>query len=65
MRRMHVHVAVENLQHAIGFYSALFAAQPTVIKKDYAKWIYRLRQRRQRGLSGLARAADDCALGYS
>ena len=39
MRRMHVHVAVENLQHAIGFYSALFAAQPTVIKTDYAKWM--------------------------
>jgi uncharacterized glyoxalase superfamily protein PhnB len=39
MKRMHVHVAVENLQRAIGFYSALFAAQPTVIKTDYAKWM--------------------------
>jgi hypothetical protein len=36
---MHVHVAVENLEHAIGFYSVLFAAQPTVIKPDYAKWM--------------------------
>jgi hypothetical protein len=36
---MHVHVAVENLQHAIGFYSALFAVQPAVIKTDYAKWM--------------------------
>jgi predicted enzyme related to lactoylglutathione lyase len=39
MKRMHVHVAVENLQHAIGFYSALFAAQPAVVKTDYAKWM--------------------------
>jgi predicted enzyme related to lactoylglutathione lyase len=39
MKRMHVHVAVENLQHSIGFYSALFATEPTVIKSDYAKWM--------------------------
>jgi predicted enzyme related to lactoylglutathione lyase len=39
MKRMHVHVAVDDLQHAIGFYSALFAAQPSVIKTDYAKWM--------------------------
>jgi len=39
MKRLHVHVAVENLEHAIGFYSALFAAQPSVIKTDYAKWM--------------------------
>jgi predicted lactoylglutathione lyase len=39
MKRMHVHVAVEDLQHSIGFYSALFATEPTVIKSDYAKWM--------------------------
>ena len=39
MKRMHVHVAVDDLQHSIGFYSALFAAQPTVVKSDYAKWM--------------------------
>jgi hypothetical protein len=39
MKRMHVHVAVDNLQHSIGFYSALFAAQPSVVKVDYAKWM--------------------------
>jgi len=39
MKRMHVHVAVENLQHSIGFYSALFDAQPAVVKTDYAKWM--------------------------
>jgi hypothetical protein len=39
MKRMHVHVAVENFEHSISFYSALFAAKPTVIKTDYAKWM--------------------------
>jgi uncharacterized glyoxalase superfamily protein PhnB len=39
MKRMHVHVAVEDLQHAIGFYSVLFAAEPAVTKSDYAKWM--------------------------
>ena len=39
MKRLHVHVAVDHLQHSIGFYSALFAAQPSVIKSDYAKWM--------------------------
>jgi len=28
MKRLHVHVAVEDLPHSIGFYSALFAARP-------------------------------------
>ena len=39
MKRFHVHVAVDNLDQAIGFYSALFAAQPAVVKPDYAKWM--------------------------
>jgi Glyoxalase/Bleomycin resistance protein/Dioxygenase superfamily len=39
MKRMHVHVAVDDLQSSIGFYSALFAAQPAVLKTDYAKWM--------------------------
>lgn len=39
MKRMHVHVAVEDIKHSIGFYSALFAARPSVIKSDYAKWM--------------------------
>src|ERR1700745_1502526 len=39
MKRMHVHVAVDDLNRSIGFYSALFAAQPTVTKPDYAKWM--------------------------
>jgi catechol 2,3-dioxygenase-like lactoylglutathione lyase family enzyme len=39
MKRMHVHVAVDDLTRSIGFYSALFAAQPAVVKTDYAKWM--------------------------
>jgi predicted enzyme related to lactoylglutathione lyase len=39
MKRMHVHVGVEDLDRSINFYSALFAAQPTVVKPDYAKWM--------------------------
>jgi len=37
MKRLHVHVSVEDIAHAIGFYSALFAAKPSVVKGDYAK----------------------------
>jgi predicted enzyme related to lactoylglutathione lyase len=39
MKRMHVHVSVENIDSAIGFYSALFATKPVVVKSDYAKWM--------------------------
>jgi len=33
-----VHVAVHDLAQSVRFYSALFAAEPTVKKDDYAKW---------------------------
>jgi len=39
MKRLHVHVAVHDLKQSIRFYSALFAAQPSVLKDDYAKWM--------------------------
>ena len=39
MKRMHVHVAVDDLNRSIGFYSALFVAEPVVVKPDYAKWM--------------------------
>lgn len=39
MKRLHVHVGVESLEQSIRFYSTLFAAEPTVIKSDYAKWM--------------------------
>jgi catechol 2,3-dioxygenase-like lactoylglutathione lyase family enzyme len=39
MKRVHVHVAVDDLQASIHFYTTLFAAEPTVLKHDYAKWM--------------------------
>jgi catechol 2,3-dioxygenase-like lactoylglutathione lyase family enzyme len=39
MKRLHVHVAVQDLKQSIRFYSALFAAEPAVTKDDYAKWM--------------------------
>lgn len=38
MKRLHVHVAVHDLESSIRFYKALFDAEPTVKKDDYAKW---------------------------
>src|SRR4051812_22180562 len=38
MKRFHVHVGVHDLKQSVRFYSALFAAEPTVLKHDYAKW---------------------------
>src|ERR1700704_3658394 len=39
MKRFHVHVAVDDLTDNIRFYSAIFDAQPAVVKDDYAKWM--------------------------
>lgn len=39
MKRFHVHVHVEDLDKSIGFYSKLFAAEPTRVESDYAKWM--------------------------
>lgn len=39
MKRLHVHVAVDDLERAIGFYSTLFGISPAVRKPDYAKWM--------------------------
>lgn len=39
MKRFHVHAHVENLQASIAFYSQLFAAEPTRVEADYAKWM--------------------------
>ncbi|MGH8496053.1 MAG: ArsI/CadI family heavy metal resistance metalloenzyme [Gammaproteobacteria bacterium] len=39
MKRLHVHVAVADLDRSIRFYSTLFGSEPTVSKPDYAKWL--------------------------
>ncbi len=39
MKRFHVHVQVDDLAASTRFYAALFGAEPTVTKPDYAKWM--------------------------
>lgn len=39
MKRLHIHVDVEDINQAITFYSALFGAAPVKTKDDYAKWL--------------------------
>lgn len=39
MKRFHVHIAVDDLDTNIRFYSTVFGASPTVLKPDYAKWM--------------------------
>ena len=39
MKRLHVHVSVDDLDQSIGFYSTLFATAPSVVRTDYAKWM--------------------------
>lgn len=39
MKRLHLHVAVKDLNDSIRFYNALFGAEPVKVKSDYAKWM--------------------------
>ena len=39
MKRFHIHVSVKDLDESVRFYSALFAAQPSVRHGDYTKWM--------------------------
>ena len=39
MKRFHVHVAVDDLDANVRFYSKMFGTPPTVLKLDYAKWM--------------------------
>jgi len=39
MNRFHVHLNVTDLAASVRFYSELFAAEPSVLKPDYAKWM--------------------------
>ena len=39
MKRLHVHLGVADVGAAIPFYTSLFAAAPSVVKPDYAKWM--------------------------
>ena len=39
MKRFHVHLVVNNIEHSIDFYSKLFGHQPSKQRADYAKWM--------------------------
>ncbi len=39
MKRLHVNLNVDDLDASVRFYSTLFAAEPTVLEPDYAKWM--------------------------
>lgn len=39
MKRFHVHLHVDDLKASMAFYSRLFAAEPTRVEADYAKWM--------------------------
>jgi catechol 2,3-dioxygenase-like lactoylglutathione lyase family enzyme len=39
MKRLHVHVSVQDIPESVRFYSELFASAPVVLKPDYAKWM--------------------------
>ncbi|GJL78094.1 MAG: glyoxalase [Nitrospinaceae bacterium] len=39
MKRLHIHVSIDDLKQSIGFYSKLFGSEPTKCEEDYAKWM--------------------------
>ncbi len=39
MKRLHMHVAVDDIDQSVRFYSALFASEPAIKRVDYAKWM--------------------------
>jgi arsenite methyltransferase len=68
MKRLHVHVSVDDLAQSTRFYSTLFAAEPTVVKDDYVKWMLddprvnfaiSMRAGRAAGISHLGIQAED------
>lgn len=38
MKTMHIHVGVDDIEQGVRFYSSMFAAKPSKLKDDYAKW---------------------------
>ena len=39
MKRLHIHIAVSDLESSTRFYSSLFNSEPAVMKDDYVKWM--------------------------
>jgi hypothetical protein len=59
MKRLHIHVSVDDLAQSIHFYSTLFAAQPAITKPDYTKW------RLDHPLVNFAKGATTCCYANS
>ena len=38
MKRLHMHITVNELSESINFYSTIFNSPPSVEREDYAKW---------------------------
>lgn len=39
MKRLHIHISVEDLNKSRAFYTAQFGAEPTKVKPDYMQWL--------------------------
>tara|TARA_B100000676_G_scaffold242986_1_gene244583 strand:+ start:367 stop:819 length:453 start_codon:yes stop_codon:yes gene_type:complete len=39
MKRLHVHIAVEDLDQSIAYYGALFGTEPQKVRPGYARWM--------------------------
>ena len=39
MKRLHMHISVEDLEKSRKFYTALFGMEPTKVKEDYIQWL--------------------------
>jgi catechol 2,3-dioxygenase-like lactoylglutathione lyase family enzyme len=68
MKRLHVHLHVNDLAHSVRFYNALFGAEPAKLKSDYAKWMlddpcvnFAISTGGEAGLSHLGIQVDDAA----
>jgi catechol 2,3-dioxygenase-like lactoylglutathione lyase family enzyme len=68
MKRLHVHLHVNDLAQSVRFYNALFGAEPAKLKTDYAKWMlddprvnFAISTGGEAGLSHLGIQVDDGA----
>lgn len=39
MKRLHIHISVDDLEQNRAFYTALFGMEPTKVKEDYLQWL--------------------------
>ncbi len=39
MKRLHIHIKTQNLDHSVAFYTAMFGLAPSKLEDDYAKWL--------------------------